>query len=84
VTVDNVQRLSIDCKATGLIGDGSRGGLTRGAHKACDHDLGLQEQYIPCGIVDEENGQLRMTFGSSYRVRLFCNDTVAPGFLFLY
>jgi hypothetical protein len=67
VTVDNVQRLSIDCKATGLIGDGSRGGLTRGAHKACDHDLGLQEQYIPCGIVDEENGQLRMTFGSSYK-----------------
>ena len=45
----------------------SRGGLTRGDHKACDHDLGCQEKYTPCGIVDEDTGQLTITFGSSYK-----------------
>ena len=50
-----------------LIGDVSRGGLTRGDNHACDHDLGLHEKYIPCGIVDEESGQVHITFGSSYK-----------------
>jgi hypothetical protein len=67
VTAGHVTRLSIDCKATVAIGDVSRGGLTRGDNQACDHDLGLHEKYIPCGIVDEESGQLRLTFGSSYK-----------------
>ena len=66
-TSDTIKRLSIDGKATVLIGDVSRGGLTRGDHQACDHDLGLKEQYMLCGIVDEDHGQLRMTFGSSYK-----------------
>ena len=48
-----------------LIGDVSRGGLTRGDNRACDHDLGLHEKYIPCGIVEEDRGQLHITFGSS-------------------
>jgi len=30
-------------KATVLLGDVSRGGYTRGDHRACDHDLGLKE-----------------------------------------
>ena len=47
------------------MGEMSRGGLTRGDHKACDHDLGWQEKYTPCGIVDEETGELRIMFGSS-------------------
>jgi hypothetical protein len=68
--------VSIDCKATVHIGDVSRGGLTRGAHKACDHDLGLQEKYLPCGIVDADNGQLRITFGSSYKTRDFIVDAL--------
>lgn len=59
--------MSIDCKATVHIGDFSRGGLTRGDHKACDHDLGCKEKYIPCGMVDEDTGQLSITFGSSYK-----------------
>jgi hypothetical protein len=66
VTADHVKRLRIDCTATVPIGEVSRGGLTRGDTHACDHDLGLHEQYIPCGIVAEESGQLHMTFGSSY------------------
>jgi len=49
------------------IGDVSRGGLTRGDYEACDHDLGLKEKYIPCGIVEEDGGQLHITFGSSYK-----------------
>ena len=57
--------MSIDGKATVAIGDVSRGGLTRGDHRACDHALGLHEKYIPCGIVDEDSARLRITFGSS-------------------
>jgi Rhodopirellula transposase DDE domain len=68
--------LSIDCKATVHIGEVSRGGLTRGDHKACDHDLGLKAKYIPCGIVDEDTGQLRMTFGSSYKTSDFIVDAL--------
>jgi hypothetical protein len=69
--------LSIDCKATVQIGEVSRGGLTRGDHQACDHDLGCKEKYIPCGIVDEECGELHITFGSSYKTSDFIVDTLA-------
>ena len=75
--MDHVKRLSIDCKATVLLGDVSRGGSTRGDHRACDHDLGLKEKYIPCGIVDEESGQLSITFGSSYKTSDFIVDALA-------
>ena len=67
----------MDCKATVHIGEFSRGGLTRGDPKACDHDLGCKEKYIPCGIVDEESGELRITFGSSYKTSDFIVDTLA-------
>ena len=49
------------------IGDVSRGGLTRGDNQACAHDLGVHEKSMPCGIVDEESGQWRLTLGSSYK-----------------
>jgi len=68
--------LSIDCKATVLIGDVSRGGRTRGDNRACDHDLGLHEKYIPCGIVEEERGQLHITFGSSSKTSDFIVDAL--------
>jgi hypothetical protein len=68
--------LSIDCKATVAIGDVSRGGLTRGDHRACDHDLGLHEKYIPCGIVDEDSARLRITFGSSFKTSDFIVDAL--------
>jgi Rhodopirellula transposase DDE domain len=58
--------LRSDCKATVPIGEVPRGGLTRGDNQACDHDLGLKEKYIPCGIVDEDTGELSIMFGSSY------------------
>jgi hypothetical protein len=68
--------LSIDCKATVPIGEVSRGGLTRGDNQAWDHDLGLHEKYIPCGIVDEDTGELRILFGSSYKTSDFIVDAL--------
>ena len=66
----------MDCKATVPIGDVSRGGHTRGDHRACDHDLGLKEKYIPCGIMEEDRGQLHITFGSSYKTSDFIVDAL--------
>ena len=66
----------MDCKATVPIGDVSRGGRTRGDHQACDHDLGLQEKYIPCGIMEEDRDQLHITFGSSYKTSDFIVDAL--------
>jgi hypothetical protein len=68
--------VSIDCKATVNIGDYSRGGQTRGEHQASDHDLGCQEKYVPCGIVDEDSGQLSIYFGSSCKTSDFIVDTL--------
>ena len=66
----------MDCKATVNIGDYSRKGKTRGDNKASDHDMGCKEKYIPCGIVDEDNGQLHIIFGSSYKTSDFIVDNL--------
>jgi hypothetical protein len=34
----------------------------------------LQEKYMPCGIVDEDSAQLRITFGSSAKTSDFIVD----------
>jgi hypothetical protein len=47
-----VMRLSMDCKATVKIGDYSRGGKTRGDHRAADHDMGCEEKHTPFGVVN--------------------------------
>lgn len=69
-----VARLSVDCKATVGIGDLSRGGRTRGENKACDHDMGVKEKYVPFGIVDEDTGQLRIRFAGSHKTSDFIVD----------
>ena len=69
-------RLSIDCKAAVKIGDFSRGGRTRGENEAGDHDFGCEEKYIPCGIVNEDSGELFINFGSSYKTSDFIADTL--------
>ena len=71
-----MRRWSIDCKATVKIGNFSRGGTTRGVNQADDHDLGCQEKYTPCGIVDEDSADLTITFGSSYKTSDFIVDTI--------
>jgi transposase len=74
-----VKRWSMDCKATVNLGEFSRGGLTRGEVKACDHDLGCQAKSVPWGVVDEDSGHLRLTFGSSAKTSDFIADTLAAG-----
>ena len=70
------KRVSLDCKATVHLGNLSRGGLTRGNRRADDHDMGIKERYIPCGIVDEDTGDLFISFGSSYKTSDFIVDTL--------
>jgi hypothetical protein len=74
--LEGVKRWSIAGKATGKIGEFSRGGLTRGDHRASDHDLGCQEKYVPWGIVDEGSGELAIPFGSSDKTSDFIVDTI--------
>jgi len=38
--------------------------------------LGLHEKSIPCGIVEEDRGQLSITFGSSYKTSDFIVDAL--------
>ena len=73
---EGVKRWSIDWKATVKIGEFSRGGLTRGDHRASDHDMGCEEKYVPCGMVDEESGEFHITFGSSYKTSDFIVETI--------
>lgn len=71
-----VKRLSMDCKATVNIGDYSRGGKTRGDNRAADHDMGCEEKHTPFGLVDEDGGQLHLTFGSSAKTSDFIVDSL--------
>lgn len=59
-----------------VIGDYSRGGKTRGDWRAQDHDMGWHEKYIPVGIVDEDSGQLYLSFGSSHKTSDLIVDTI--------
>lgn len=38
--------------------------------------MGCAEKYIPCGIVDEDSGQLYINFGSSHKTSDFIVDTL--------
>jgi len=69
-------RLSIDCKATVKIGEYSRGGQTRGDPKAADHDMGCEEKHPPFGVVNEDSGQLHLSFGSSAKTSDFLVDSL--------
>jgi len=66
----------MDCKATVKIGDLSRGGQTRGDNEADDHDFDCKEKYIPCGILNEDSGELLINFGDSYKTSDFIVDTL--------
>jgi len=71
-----VVRLSMDCKATVKIGEFSRGGLSRGNNKAYDHDFSTQGSHTPCGIVNEDTGQIYINMGCSYKTSDFIIDTL--------
>jgi hypothetical protein len=72
----NAVRLSLDCKATVCLGDYSRGGKTRGTVQPCDHDMGAKDKCIPCGLVDEDRGDLYIEFGRSYKTSDFIVDVL--------
>lgn len=74
-----IKRLSIDCKATVKIGEYARGGKTRGDPRAADHDMGCEEKYVPFGLLDEDSGQLHLTFGSSSKTSDFIVDSLYEG-----
>lgn len=61
----------MDCKATVQLGKFSRGGLARGEVKACDHNFGDAAKYLPCGLLDDDMGQLRIPFGHSAKTSDF-------------
>jgi hypothetical protein len=46
-----------------------------GDHQAADHDMGCQEKYTPFGLVDEDEGQLDLAFGSSAKTSDFIMPT---------
>jgi Rhodopirellula transposase DDE domain len=69
IAAGNCKRWRVEGKATGDLGEWSRGGLTRGDVPACDHDCGWDAQSIPCGVVDEETGQRGITCGSRAKTR---------------
>jgi hypothetical protein len=58
------------------LGDFARGGVTRGANRASDPDLGCEAQDIPCGIVDEESAARHIPFGSAYKTSAFIVETL--------
>lgn len=66
----------MDCKATVKLGELSRGGLSRGNNKASDHDFAKNGSHTPCGIVDEDSGQLFINMGSSFKTSDFIMDTL--------
>ena len=70
------KRISVDCKATVKLGDLSRGGMTRGDHRACDHDMACTGKHTPCGILDEDAGQVHIEFGSSAKTSDFIVDSL--------
>ncbi len=38
--------------------------------------MGCKEKYVPCGIVDEDSGELALTFGSSYKTSDFIVEVI--------
>ena len=66
----------MDCKATVKLGELSRGGLSRGDNKASDHDFVTNSSHTPCGIVNEDSGQLYINMGCSYKTSDFIIDTL--------
>jgi hypothetical protein len=67
----------MDCKAVNL-GEYSRG-KTRGENQALDHDFGTVGKSTPCGILDEDSGQLYLHFGCSYKTSDFMVDNLQIG-----
>jgi hypothetical protein len=54
----------------------TREGKTRGENQALDHDFGTVGKSTPCGILDEDSGQLYLHFGCPYKTSDFMVDNL--------
>ena len=72
-------RVSVDCKATVVMGDYSRDGQARGceAVKAADHDMAIKTKLTPCGLLQTKAGELTVAFGQSAKTSDFVADVIA-------
>ena len=62
---ESILRVSLDAKASILIGDYSRRGQSRVIIKALDHDFGSEERLTPFGITLPQYGEVHLYFTSS-------------------
>ena len=71
-------RVSVDTKASVVLGDYSRGGQARGleAVRAPDHDLATKKKLVPVGILEVGSGELELALGSSAKTSDLLADTL--------
>ena len=71
-------RLSVDTKASVVLGDYSREGKARGlaAVRALDHDLAAKAKLVPVGILEVASGQLDLTLGGSAKTSDLLADSL--------
>lgn len=71
-------RISVDTKASVVLGDYSRGGKSRGleAVRALDHDLATKRKLAPVGILEAANGELDLALGASHKTSDLLADTL--------
>jgi len=78
---ETILRVSMDAKATVLIGLFSRGGKTRVVVKAMDHDMGPDEKLTPFGIFLPQHDELYLYFTKSRITSDFIMDCLCDFWL---
>ena len=73
---DATLRVSMDCKAVLKIGEFSRGGRSRQAQHACDHDFGHSSKMTPFGIFLPQHSQSFISFTEGYATADFMVDSL--------
>jgi hypothetical protein len=71
-----ILRISVDTKATVIVGDYSRHGRSRSLQpvKAWDHDMRPKEKLVPGGILEPVSGRASLFFSGSYKTSDFIVD----------
>jgi hypothetical protein len=74
---DGTIRLSIDTKATVPIGNLSRGGKSRGAQQALDHDFEVEAKLAPFGIHRLDTAETWLSFTTGHATADFMVDRLS-------
>ena len=71
-------RLSVDTKASVVLGDYSREGKARGleAVRALDHDLATKAKLVPVGLLEVASGELELALATSHKTSDLLVDTL--------